>query len=306
MKRRLRFGIRTLLVVMTIAALLTATALRLRNKGIARQHLVSWEYRSLGLADFDSYESHSEPFKASWLRSIENTLAGGGNENNIIAAAFKSPIGDDKIREIISLFPEIKIVRIDHKCANPTSISYLSRLPKLNILVIVDGQIDLATMKAIGRLPQHPETTFQNIHLDDDFLGNAVQSGIRLCSVYSPTSSVSDIGLQSVSQLKLLSSLSLKNCSVSSEGLRALQNHPSLRAVYLTNCPVGDEIIPLLATLPQLNQLSLEGTKISDDGIKSLLTIAPSMHELNIRQTQVSKVLIESLRTICRPGALKY
>jgi len=306
MKRRLRFGIRTLLIVMTLVALLTATTLRLRSRGIERQYLVSREHRLLGIADFDSYKSHSQSFEMSWLRWLENTLAGGGNENNIIAAAFKSSIEDDKIREIISLFPEIKIVQIEHKCANPTSISYLSRLPKLNIIVIVDGQIELATMKAISRLPQHPETTFQNIHLDDDFLGNAVQSGIRLCSVYSPTSSVSDIGLQSVSQLKLLSSLSLKNCSVSSEGLRALQNHPSLRSVFLTNCPVGDEIIPLLAALPQLHQLSLEGTKISDDGIKSLLPMTPSMYELNIRRTQVSKVSIESLLTICRPGALKY
>ena len=59
-------------------------------------------------------------------------------------------------------------------------------------------------MTTIGKLQQRPTVSFHNIHLDDSFLNNAVVSKIDLCSVYSPTSSVTDAGMQSVSKFENL------------------------------------------------------------------------------------------------------
>lgn len=303
MKLQPRYGTRTLLATVTLLAVLMAAGVKLRNDEMERQRLVSASAQ--GVAQFNSYAGHSETLSLPFSRWIGSTLAAGDSETQSILVDFHKSATDDEIQHILSLFPELQIVHFNCTVANPKNIGFLSRLPKLNSIQINDGRIDISTMNAIGALPQRPEVTFQNIHLDDEFLRDAARSGINLHYVYSPSSSVSDEGLKSVSKIESLVSLCIKDCDVSNDGLRVLDGHPSLRYVYLENCPVDDSCIGTLTSLPDLYQLSLKGTKVTDEGVRSLLPIVASLGELDIRNTSVSQDTVNKLNAKCKTGALK-
>jgi hypothetical protein len=307
MKVRAKYGLRTLLVVMTLFAILMTIGLRLRNLELERQKLVSSEYEhsDVAIARFDYYARHGETYKLPFSRWIGNKLAASQSETQSILVDFHKPTDAEKIDHIISLFPEIQLVHFHCDVPNPIIIERLSRLSFLKSIQINDGRVDLATMKAIGKLPQRPQVTFQNTHLDDELLDDAVHSEIELYYIYSPTSSVSDVGLRSVAKLRSLISLCINDCQVSKEGIRVLERHPSLRYVYFENCPVDDSCVATLAALPGLYQLSLKGTKVTDVGARLLLTISPSLGELDIRSTAVSQDGIDSLAATCQAGVLK-
>ena len=305
MKVRAKYGLRTLLVVTTLFAILMTVGLRLRNLELERQKLVSGEYSAAGIAKFNSYEGHSQSYTLPFSRWIGRKLAASQSDTQSILVDFHTPADAEQISRIVSLFPEIQFVHFHCNVPNPVIIECLSRLLSLKSIQINDGRVDLATMKAIGQLPQRPQVSFQNIRLDDELLEDAVHSAIELYYIYSPTSSVSDAGLQSVAKLRSLISLCIKDCQVTSEGIRVLEQHPSLRYVYFENCPVDDSCVTTLVTLPELYQLSLKGTKVTDVGARLLLPISPSLGELDIRSTTISQDCIDSLAATCQAGVLK-
>jgi hypothetical protein len=305
MKVRAKYGLRTLLAAMILFAIVMAVGMRLRNLELERQNLVSGEYSAAGIARFNSYEGQGETYKLPLSRWIGNKLAASQSETQSILVDFRRPADAEQITRIISLFPEIQSVHFHCDVPDPVIVACLSRLSSLKSIQINDGRVDLATMKAIGQLLQRPQVTFQNTHLDDELLDDAVHSGIELHYIYSPTSSVTDVGLQSVAKLRSLISLCIKDCQVSSEGIRVLERHPSLRYVYFEDCPVDDSCVATIASLPGLYQLSLKGSKVTDAGARLLLPISPSLGELDIRSTGISQDCIDSLAALCQAGVLK-
>lgn len=304
---RFRFKIRTLLIVVTVVAILIAYLARISTIENRRRYFVSDAYwYEIGTASIDSYVSHSETHSLSWSRWIGTKLAGTGEETTAISVGFGADAEADEIKEVLSLFPEVQYVHFHHTKANPANIALLSNLPELLNIQIDEGIADIETMTTIGKLQQRPTVSFHNIHLDDSFLNNAVVSKIDLCSVYSPTSSVTDAGMQSVSKFEKFIFLTLKDCQISNEGVKELKGHASLIGIFMDNCPVGDPCVETLITMPNLLDLSLRGTDITDVGIEALLPIAGKMRNIDIRETAVTPEAIKRLNLKCRMGALKF
>ena len=306
MKRKIKFGLRTLFVVTAIVAVILFVFMNLRGKENRRQFLVSDEGRSQFPGQLQSYSSSGEEPPSFSLSRTIGLVGGDASETAIYLVSFPAGTTTESIEETINLFPEIQHVNFHFSVATIENISILRGLEFLKQIQVNDARIGFNEMSEIGRLPQRPEISFHNIHLDDKFLIDAVNSDICLYYIYSPTSKVSDDGLSSVAKLKSLISLLLDDCPISNEGVEALKNHPALRYIYLDNCRVGDSIVPTLQSIPKLYQLSLRGTDLTDEGAKMLIPIAGSLSELDIRNTNVTDAGVGELSPTCRLGVLKH
>lgn len=293
---RFKFGIRFLFAMTTICALLTWIGITQKNAELRRQELAGDAYGGINTTPFllDTYEGYSEKFTLPFIRRLGASLVGKKPATPMISVNFFPGTSLAQIQEVVTLFPEIKFVAIYHSVASQEAISALKGLEHLEHLQIDGGRISDLTMKSIGILPQIPDVIFQNIHLDDSFLHDAAESGMKLNYVYSLTSSVTDSGLNSYKRLPDLISLQLKNCQITDTGLSALHRHPALRYVYLEDCPVSNESIKHLTEIPDLHQLSLDGTGVTDTGIAELAK-APLLWQISLNRTKVTRLGLQAL-----------
>jgi len=81
---------------------------------------------------------------------------------------------------------------------------------------------------------------------------------------------LTDEGVPELQTLNSLQVLWLDRTSVSEAGLNWLSNLSGLRELGLRNCPVGDGLIELVGNMHQLSVLNVFGTKVTEDGVLEL------------------------------------
>ena len=102
---RFRFKIRTLLIVVTVVAILIAYLARISTIENRRRYFVSDAYwYEIGTASINSYVSHSETHSLSWSRWIGTKLAGTGEETTAISVGFGADAEADEIKESFLFF----------------------------------------------------------------------------------------------------------------------------------------------------------------------------------------------------------
>ncbi len=85
-----------------------------------------------------------------------------------------------------------------------------------------------------------------------------------------------------------LESLDLTDTNVSEEAISRLPRLPSLRTMDLNRLALGDAVAEILGRFPELRHLELDGTRITDDGLKRLLELNPALERLELRGTVTS------------------
>jgi len=93
----------------------------------------------------------------------------------------------------------------------------------------------------------------------------------------------SDDCLEVVGKLKRLETLYLSNASdVSDTGIAHLTDLPRLRYVHLSRSRISDESLRLFGGMHQIEELSLEGNRITDNGLEHLKNLS-TLKTLNVK-----------------------
>lgn len=101
-----------------------------------------------------------------------------------------------------------------------------------------------------------------------------------------------------VSQLPSLglTSLHLTDTHVTADDLRWFPTMPNLRTLKLNRLTLGDDVIGDLALFPSVQHLEMDGTAISDVGLRQLLAQNPALQRIELRSTLVSPEAVRELR----------
>jgi hypothetical protein len=81
-----------------------------------------------------------------------------------------------------------------------------------------------------------------------------------------------------------------------------LQSKPDAVVVQMANSDVDDSTLKYLAGMAKLRELDLNGSKVSDDGLRSIETL-PSLETLRLRDTPVTDLGFK--RSLCPMARLK-
>jgi Leucine-rich repeat (LRR) protein len=81
---------------------------------------------------------------------------------------------------------------------------------------------------------------------------------------------ITNEGLQTLLELKHLSSIQITRAKITDEGVKTLTAIKGLRSLSLFGCPVTDSGLLQLANLPSLESLDVRGTSITNAGLSSL------------------------------------
>lgn len=225
----------------------------------------------------------------------------------------------------------------------------LSKLPNLRILNLFGGQVTEAGLAALlsGEvlseitLPQGSDpiasqlSRFRNLRkvifdrrgsITDDGLAQLAQltklRRLDLGATREGSTTITDAGARSVSQLRSLRELIMPQTALTGDGVRLLAAIPTLEQLDLTLCEVTDESLQPFGDLKNLRSLKLRGTQIKGPGLQHLarcqslesLQISelspfdsdelrhfvghPRLKSLNLSGTRLDKRAVEHLQRI--------
>ena len=262
-RRWLQFSLRTLLVVMTLAAVLLGWVVSQRQKAANQQNAVEsfqaaekfWSDSPNGidLTKFPSihasadvtFDTRATP-RPEWLRLVL------GNEVFGTAQKIKFSGADD-----IGLAPVVHLTNTREIHLYGTQVSdagmaYLAGLPKLEVLLLGGTRVGDAGMA----------------HLE----------GARsLKSLYLTNTRMGDAGLAHLSKLPNLESLYLSGTLITDSGLANLSGMKGLKELEIKDTNVSDVGLIHLQALVSLSKLDLKDTKVTDQGVASLKNALPGL-----------------------------
>jgi hypothetical protein len=95
-----------------------------------------------------------------------------------------------------------------------------------------------------------------------------------------------------------IESLHLTDTQVKGDELRWLPPMPKLQVLKLNRLDMDDTALVVCAGMPALQHVELDGTKISDDGLRRLLRDNRGLRRVELRETPVTKATIEELSAL--------
>jgi hypothetical protein len=250
-KRRFQYGLRTLLIVVTLFAVACSWfAVKLQQAKTQREAveaILKWNTNTAmsfgklpasvliryGLQVETSY-NRTEPPIQRWLRHC---------------------LGDDFLYDVLS-------VNIYNADLTKTDLIPLTQLKAIETLFATQCKINDDSLKLLKDFP-------------------------RLQMLYLPGTNATDAGLKHLAGLNKLQHLSLSNTRITDAGLVHLAGMTQLIFLDVSNTSITDTGLKTLSRLPQLNYLDISGTKITDEGLKHLKKM-PKLNKLRVWNTNVT------------------
>ncbi len=195
--------------------------------------------------------------------------------------------------------------------------------PRLESLLVTNGQLSSETWRAIGQLLKLQSLEVAGGNLSDDDLREFQNSGwTELSIAHCPQLSdrccqsianmrglkrlalqsvaITDAGVQQLGELTDLEVLNLGHTGVAGAGLEVLRMMPRLKALSLSQCPVNGIGFDHVAALRRLHLLHLDGTSLDDRRLKHL-THMTELRSLSVRNTKITN---DGIRHLLRFPAL--
>jgi hypothetical protein len=249
--RRLRFSLKTLLIVFTLAALwLGHTVHRARQQKDAVEAIhakygeVAYAHQRSEASSGDVGHNLSlEPQAPAWLVS----LLGADYFQTVERVDVRwIPLKDDWLANLDKL-PGLKILQIHGAHFSAPAICRLKGLRNFEILYV-------------GWVSDITDDTFQTI-------GSATKlRDLRL----GACPQVTDAGVEHLANLRELKNLDLSSSQLTDGGLAHLSQLTNLKVLNLAKTKISDHGLKQLTSIKSLRQLHLSGTKVSDDGLQHL------------------------------------
>ena len=206
----------------------------------------------------------------------------------------KPAVNDDAMKSITSLenVRELILIRTSVTDAATEAIARMPSLTYLNLLAsngVTEwgvtrlsecqtlGTLDLsglpltdACLPSIARLENLSGLALRSTQISDEglkqlwplrYLGRLCLSGTK----------ITDVGLAHLQHFQYLVSVELMDMpQLTNKGIRNLLNCPSLTEIELRQSPVSDELLAILCENPCIQRLTLDGTTITDQGLRDL------------------------------------
>jgi Leucine Rich repeat len=254
-RRRLRFSVRTLLVlVLILGAALGWVADKLRRA--RRQHEASVAVVSRhGTVDYGKafrLESWGKlplgpPPRHVWLREH---LGDDLFETVTHVAFFRQPEVTDLDMAVLDAFPDLEEFHVSKAPVTDKGIAHLAGMKKLRRVTISEAPITDSSLLAIGRLP----------HLDQLDL-----NGTR----------ITDAGLVALDAMPHLLTLDLQWTRITDAGLVHLAGLKELRFLQLGCTEITDVGLDDLRGLKSLKYLGIAATRVTSEGKASIEAALP-------------------------------
>jgi hypothetical protein len=180
-------------------------------------------------------------------------------------------------------------------------IALLAELPQLNSIVCEQMDLPSNSIDVFSHLPNLKDVEFSSVDLVDSHLEMlAAAPKLRQLGLNSwGTDEITDETLARVSELQQLRSLELVWCGgVSSEGIRQLRKLSGLRELTFQEFDAAnDESVVILAELPNLEVLELEGLSLSSNGCRPLSKLT-KLRELSLSNCDVDDAMFVHLTSL--------
>lgn len=284
-----QFGIRTLLLIVALAAL---GCLLIRNE-MARE-----ERREKLIAELEEQGTTWQFFQAKgplslrpprlWREPTAAWLRGKPMVQPRAWASFGKGMPIDQLREFLDLFPTLRGLEIDGKDATPEVLTLIaSRGPYEQLSFRNPVTIDKEMARQIAQIKCKSGVCFNEQEASDLALISLADARVNV-EIYSADDywrKVSDEGLKAAATLSKIKS-AYANCRGTDEGVRAWAGHPSVIAFYLRGHNYTDASADVIPTLPVLSRLHIAGTSHSDAGL------AKAIANCNAMTIELEKVTI--------------
>lgn len=268
-----RFKLRTLILLLTVAAVLVgmfaAELNRARRQGEVVEQLRA--FNSFG--DYDS--AH---YRLGWL--------GNSRTAGVICDWVHPHFGCRLTHLTINLMDASELMTDGTVHSTKVDIASLRALRYLESLQMRSGELSAPEFEAIASLPRLQHLSLHGCHLPphamDMLSGSKSLETLEVSSCH-----LMDADLAEFDAPPTLRSINLSNNRLTDECVAAVVRYRQLATLLLYQNTITDEAIPELLEMKHLERLGLAFTDVTTDGAKQLAT-AKSLREVSLGGTKAS------------------
>lgn len=266
-----RFGMRTVFVLITLAALAALWARSEMAKEEAREQLIASMQNEANRLSLDpKAQASSRRRLAAWLRGKPLAPA-------VTRASINKVDDPAALRELVETFPEVGLwLQFDASNVTPKLLDALAEAKKVELLNLSSSAFDTSD-ESLSRLakirPTQNGICFSAEHLDDDLLRRVAAAKIKLGWIWDLNyedlhgwRSVTNEGLRTAATFPRLTTI-VANRSADDEGVAAFKDHPTVNDVELIGPGYTDASVETLVTLRRMSSLKLFDTQLTDSGV---------------------------------------
>lgn len=294
-RRWFQFGLRGLLVVVTICAMLAA-CWKAHVGRYRLQRLVAEGIREVG----GRYET--EPAGPQWLAR----LLGEDELVSVVSVDCSRELTDAQLEQLRCL-TELKSIKLQFSVPYDERPGLIDdRMPFIGQLTSLEefdlslwsseGFSDEGLSHVAGLTNLRKLDLSSNDWITDDGLKHLANL-TKLEAINLNGARIDGTGLVHLAQLPKLRTLRLAGTQTTDEQLVHLQSLRSLSHLDLTYTPVGDRGAEHLGRMRHLTHLDLTGTRITDAGLEQLSALS-RLESLYVGATQISDAGVKHLNTL--------
>jgi hypothetical protein len=276
--RRLRFRLRTLLIVITVLAVCLGayiSSLRERERAVAAilqlGGTVNYDYE---FKEAGTSSANAEPPGPKWLRR----LLGPQWRVTVVRVSFWSESGGkatDQDLAVLEALPHVRSLYLDANSAiTDDGLRHIAQLSELESLSLND--CSGVTDEGLSQLADLNRLTFLSLcrcRIDGSGLRHVTQLPLT-CLSFTRTS-LSDANLKHVALMRGLNTLTLQGTPITDAGLRHLSALVSLGSLQVHETRITDNGLVHLTDLQKLWELHVHSDGVTEDGIVAIRRAIP-------------------------------
>ncbi len=287
---RIRYGLRTLLCVLSILAVCCAWFARARYVSDVQVRAVR-EINRLGgeAVRFDDtspmVECAYQSERSDWRRrvlgrrfTLEETyvIIRGDAESAVSSSELREPRRVEKQWEALADIRYVLSLRVADASFTGEQLRYLDGIDHIRQLDLSNTPLEVAHLRHIVGLRNLRELKLGKTNVDDaglEFVGKL--SSLETLDLSN--TAISDAGLAHLSVLSRLTFLDLSNNNISADGVAQLRGLENLFSLTMNETSVDDGLVESIGELRGLHYLDVYGTSVSDAGAARIRERLPNV-----------------------------
>lgn len=193
---------------------------------------------------------------------------------------------------------EIIAIALESAAINDGELEILTRLEKLESLILSDTGITDAALAPLCQLPALARLELNDTAITDQAC-RILAKMASLQSLKLRNTRITDGSMGYLGYLRKLESLDLGKTAVTDAGLAYVQTMRRLKWLNLSQTAITDRGLPALKELRDLTSLELSSTKITDIGLTHLQTLT-ALQWLDLRDTPITDAGLKSLHGLAQ------
>ena len=251
-RRWLRFGLRTMLVLVFLLALpLAWITYEVRDVRHQREAIDAIEAGGGYVYPYLYHREETNRWQAFRLRLLRK-LFGEEDYPRIRVVQLVEPQQVNTLVPLLSRFPYLEQLTLPSATLDDRSVQVIATSPNLRELELVDTGINVEQMKILTRSPTITEVTLQRASASDSIVGQLPQLA-ALTEVIFVDATTTDHGMSALGQCRQLTSIEIHGApQVTNVGFAALKNCPRLWNVEINGTQIDTGCIDTLREMPSL------------------------------------------------------